>query len=83
MTTAAAKDFLSWHSEKEKINSLPLSTSKKHGAVFFLFSFLPKVVSNVLLSQLRIFDARRLVTKAGTLSKNDFYNIKKAIKRLI
>lgn len=127
-----ANDFLSWHTEKERINNskeepyfyerdvwwcsvglnvgheengkgikfsrpvlvfkkfntemfwgIPLSTNKRKGGIFFLFSFLPNIISNGLLSQLRIFDSKRLVAKMGSISENDFCGIKKAIKNLI
>ena len=57
---------------------LPLSTTKKTGQYYHQFVVCGKV-STALLSQLRVFDTRRLICKYGMVSQKDFAMIKSKI----
>ncbi len=61
---------------------LPLTTKKKEGRFYYNFIFKEKP-QKVILSQLRLFDVKRIEHKMGMISKEDFENIEKAIKSLI
>ncbi len=61
---------------------IPLSKTKRRGKYYFEFDYTSKFKSVALLSQLRLFDAKRLKYKSGTMNLEDFENIKKAIKNI-
>ena len=61
---------------------VPLSTTCKQGCYYFRFSFISKKESVAVLSQLKLFDAKRLERKIGMMSDADFEKIKKAIKSI-
>ena len=61
---------------------IPLTTKNKKGNFYFEFEFLEKK-QNAILSQLRLFDAKRLEEKLGVISKKDFFNLEKAIQKLL
>lgn len=54
---------------------VPLSTTKKTGIYYHPF-VCNGMVSTALLSQMRVFDTRRLMNKYGMISKKDFAEIK-------
>ena len=59
-----------------------ISNTQKTGS--FYYRFLLKGRENAcLLTQIRLFDARRLTQKIGTLGEEDFQNIRKAVKDLL
>ncbi len=62
---------------------VPLSTTDKRGRHYFQFSFINEKTSVAIISQLKLFDGRRLERKIGVMKKNNFENLKKAIKELI
>jgi mRNA-degrading endonuclease toxin of MazEF toxin-antitoxin module len=57
---------------------IPLSTTTKNGIYYHQFVFNGKV-STALLSQLRVYDTRRLISKYGMAGINDFSAIKEKI----
>lgn len=57
---------------------LPLSTTEKRGKYYHPF-MVNGVVSTALLSQLRTFDTRRLISKYGMVSGKDFSTIKEKL----
>jgi len=61
---------------------IPLTTKPKKGKFYFAFEFLEKK-QNAILSQLRLFDAKRLEEKLGVISKINFRKLEKAIQRLM
>lgn len=67
---------------KDVFIGLPLSTSKKEGRYYFKFTFQGQK-SNALLSQVRLFDAKRLKDKLGRLPKSIFKEIRQKVKDLL
>ncbi len=61
---------------------IPLSTTKKEGRYYFKFCFLENE-STALLSQIRLFDTRRLKDKMGKLEGVVFQKIRKEVKELL
>jgi len=61
---------------------IPLTTKNKKGKFYFEFEFLEKK-QNAILSQLRLFDAKRLDRKIGLMTECDFYKLEKAIQKLM
>lgn len=61
---------------------VPLSTTKKTGKYYHPFVVGGKT-STALLSQLRVFDTRRFISKYGMASANDFRNIKKKLSEFL
>jgi mRNA-degrading endonuclease toxin of MazEF toxin-antitoxin module len=62
---------------------VPLSKVNKNGKFYQQFNFTEGITSNALISQLRIFDARRLSYLMGHVSKDDFLLIKNKIKIIL
>ncbi len=62
---------------------IPLSTTKKTGRYYFQFSFLPDVISNALLSQVRVYDTKRLKDKMATIAEKDMESIQKALREIL
>lgn len=61
---------------------IPLSTQIKQGSFFFEFQLNNKP-SNALLVQSRIYDSKRLENKIGTISQDDFKELKIKLRELI
>lgn len=62
----------------------PLTTQIKKGVPYqFHFKFQEDAKSAVILSQVRIIDSKRIVKKIGTMIKEDFQNMKKALKQFL
>ncbi len=59
---------------------IPLSKTKKSGIFYFAFE---NKKSTAILSQLRLFDAKRLQDKLDFMGKKDFGNLEKAIQKLL
>lgn len=53
---------------------IPLTTQLKNGKWYAVIEFAGKE-RRAILSQVRVFDAKRLIRKMGMLSSNDFKNI--------
>jgi len=62
---------------------IPLSTTKKEGTYYYHFSFTKNKESVALLSQVRLFDARRLIHKKGMINKDDYDTIIQKISDLL
>lgn len=62
---------------------IPLTKSKKKGIYYFNFSFIDKVNSVALLSQMKPLDGKRLSRKIGDISNEDWEIIKEKIKKLL
>ena len=71
---------------KEIFWGIPLTnTNKKDAPYYFSFVFLREGIEHkntVLLSQIRLIDARRLSYQIGEISKDDFKNLIEKLKRL-
>jgi len=61
---------------------VPLSTTQKSGKYYYHFSFQEKD-SVALLSQLRLFDAKRLYRKMGRTSQEHFLEIRARIRKML
>lgn len=64
--------------------AVPLTKGRKKDKPFYFpFSFRRGVQSIAVLSQLRLIDAKRLRYKVGTVSRDDFKQLKTKIRRLL
>jgi mRNA interferase MazF len=68
--------------------AIPLTKSKKKlnkniECYYYSFSFLPEVTSLAILSQIRLIDAKRLSRHIGTISEENFEELKKKLKALL
>ncbi len=61
---------------------IPLTTSKQKHPLRITIGKIQGENASVILSQLRIFDTRRLVEKMGFLDKNKFNELRKAVRNL-
>ena len=61
---------------------IPLTTAEKSGKYYLKFEFNGKS-QRAIISQLRLFDAKRLEQKIGTMSKFDFQKIEKAVQKIM
>lgn len=61
---------------------LPLTSKPKKGKFYFSFPLNGKT-SYVLLSQIRLFDTRRIERKMGYMEKEDFAEMKEKLKSLL
>lgn len=63
---------------------IPLTSKvKKDNKFYFKFSFKDSFISYAILSQIRLFDWKRLERKIGMIEKNDFIELKKAFIEII
>jgi len=62
---------------------LPLSKTKKEGKYYFHFSFIEGTKSVGLLSQIRLFDGKRLMNKIGMINLEDYQDLKLKISHLL
>lgn len=62
---------------------IPLTTSNKTGKYYFRFSFQKDVNSVAIVSQIRLWDKRRLIKKIGMIGSSDFDQLKKITGALI
>lgn len=61
---------------------IPLSTTQKTGKYYFKFSF-SGGESTALLSQIRLFDTRRLADKMGRLEDDVFQKLRREVKEIL
>ena len=66
----------------EIFRGVPLSTKLKEGDYYFQFTA-NNIVQCAILSQLRLFDGQRLLSKIGVVSQQDFSDMKQKIKSLL
>lgn len=59
--------------------AVPFTTQSKTGKFYLPVSITNLGEQTMILSQLRLVDAKRLLTKMGTINKEDYINIQKAI----
>lgn len=67
---------------------IPLTKSsrrknKKTEKYYYTFSFVPGILSVAILSQLRLFDGKRLARLIGFMDEKDFHDLKQKLKELI
>lgn len=68
---------------KDLFWAIPLSTTKRNGKYYHAFSFQPGKESKAILSQLRLFDAKRLLKKVGKAPHQDFIIIKEKLREFL
>ena len=61
---------------------IPLTRTEKKGKYYFVFD-LNDEKSVVILSQIRLFDAKRIKYKIGMINEKDFGTLKEKIKQLL
>ncbi len=68
---------------KEVFIGLPLTTKPKVGRFYFSLKPYDGMQRKVILSQIRLFDSKRLQEKLSTLSLSEFNEIKKTLIQLL
>ena len=63
--------------------ALPMTKNIKRGTYYVTVSFRENEQSSLILSQIRLADAKRLIYKAGTIKQQDFETIKGKIRQLL
>ena len=63
--------------------ALPITTSVKSGKYYFPINLPDSIRRSVILSQIRLIDAKRLNDKLGMVSVKEFEEMKKAFIRII
>jgi len=63
--------------------AIPLSTTEKRNKYYFEFEFIKEKKSVAILSQMKNFDAKRLLNKIGMISQDDFIELKRQLKDII
>ena len=61
---------------------IPLTKAEKEGKFYSVFTFKRKY-SNAILSQIRLFDSKRLKYKVGKMSVGDYNRVKRKLIELI
>jgi mRNA interferase MazF len=61
---------------------IPLSTKIKDNPFYLLINF-KGMPQSALLTQIRIFESKRLTHKIGQLSENEFFDVKDALKKML
>lgn len=62
--------------------ALPMTKNMKQGVYYVAISFRENEYSTLILSQIRLVDAKRLVYRAGAIKQKDFETIKEKIRQL-
>jgi mRNA interferase MazF len=62
--------------------ALPMTKNMKQGVYYVAISFRENEYSTLILSQIRLVDAKRLVYRAGAIKQKDFEKIKEKIRQL-
>ncbi len=63
-------------------SGIPLSTTLKRGKYYFEFKFSGEKTSVAVVSQIKLFDTRRLLNKIGVIKNEDFLSLKQRIKEV-
>ena len=61
---------------------IPLTTTQRDGKFYHSFMFKDEKVSTAILSQIRLFDTKRLKYRMGKISKDDFSELIRKFKKL-
>ncbi len=61
---------------------IPLTTKEKNGQYYYTFE-LKKIKRRAILSQLRLFDTKRLEQKIGKITTKDFTKIKAILRNFL
>jgi len=62
---------------------IPLTKTQKKGKFYFEFKFCKSFKSVAILSQLRLFDAKRLEEKMGVMPLESFKDLEKAVQEIM
>ncbi len=68
---------------KEIFLAIPLTRILKESKYYFNFEFRSGVKSSVILSQIRLIDAKRLSHKIGHINTKDFIELIKKLKEIL
>jgi len=68
---------------KDTFLGIPLTTSVKNDRFHFIFEYKANKVSCASLSQIRLFDTRRINQKDGKMRVDDFRALKAKLKKLL
>lgn len=68
---------------KNMFLGLPLSRTNRKGAYHFKFEFLKGIQSTAILSQIRLFDSKRLILRIGLTEKEIFIKIQRKIREVL
>lgn len=66
---------------KEIFFGIPLSSMYKNNKYYFLLSY--SEISSLLLSQLRVLDAKRLIRKLRVISKGEYEEVRSALSKIL
>jgi len=64
---------------KDSFYGVPLSTNNKRGYFYYNFSYKEGIISTALLSQIRLFDSKRVKYRSGHIRKKDFEQLTERI----
>jgi len=62
---------------------IALTSQEKFGKYYFQFQYLPSKKSYAILSQVRVFDTKRVRYKSGVIDKNNFYKLHKNLVEVV
>ncbi len=68
---------------KEVFLGLPLTTQEKVGKYYINVRIGDLIQRKIIISQIRLFDSKRLRKKIATIDEAQFFSIKKAVIRLL
>ena len=69
---------------KESFLGIPLTSAEKDDMFHFEFTPINKTkTNNAMLSQIRLFSSKRIKSKMGKMSNEDFSNMKIKLKKLL
>jgi len=63
--------------------ALPMTKNAKEGKYYYIVSITGREQSALILSQIRLVDAKRLAYKIGSVKQDDFILIKEKIRQLL
>lgn len=62
---------------------IPLSTTSKTGKYYYKFILKEDLISNALLTQIRLLDSKRLISKIGMINDEIYNDLKNSIRSII
>jgi mRNA-degrading endonuclease toxin of MazEF toxin-antitoxin module len=68
---------------KNSFLGIPLTTNQKDDKFHFIFKFRDEKTSSASLSQIRLFDAKRLERNIGKISIEDFVKLEEKLKKIM
>lgn len=62
---------------------VPITKSHKVGQYYFKFKYKENIISNAIISQLRLIDSKRFRYLSGRITSKDFEKLKQKISKLL